>query len=195
MVQNSDAYIRADLHTLSIEQWLSKMAQKDYFKWMEEEPYNTDLEGQILFPVEPRHIVAEEDPPRQLIGLVGRNGDNRRGYPGANSSDIFPLSMDGFCSGVGLWRNSTLTHRFLDEWYNASNDDSFDGISPPYEQPRMNRVLQQYKDNVFVVPYLEIVGPESVFVRHLWSIWREWNPDSDAWTAVTATAGALDLIL
>ncbi|CAI5510936.1 unnamed protein product [Closterium sp. Naga37s-1] len=56
---------------------------------------------------------------------------------------------------------SFTTWQFLQEWYDA--------ILPEFgDQRPMNLVAQRWREQVVVLPYLEMTGPQGAMIRHVW---------------------------
>lgn len=173
MFLDSDAYFRMGNHALSIKQWLVSIAEEKYFSPLVE--FGVNMTSQTWFPEEPLHILDPPGSETRLIGLFPRNGDNLDGYCGGHFprkvNYFFPQPpekcIDFINSGVFILRNSSLTHQFLDEWYNDPSNEYL--LFHPWEQPRLNVICNKYRNHLILVPFMELTGPHGRQVRHFWT--------------------------
>lgn len=141
--------------------------------WIEKKS-NFTLEdaGQVHLPKKATSILFPSYQTDALIFITPKNGDPMHGY--GKNLQLFPDTE--FChkdcefmnAGVVLFRYSTLTHKFLDEWWDELIRKRF--LSHPWEQPRLSEVAVSYSTHVEVIPFLEAKGPQGKQIRHLWLV-------------------------
>ncbi|CAI5518935.1 unnamed protein product [Closterium sp. Naga37s-1] len=167
---DSDAYMRMDMHRLSVEDWAARASKRGYFDYLlgksdsrlQAQVVHAERILEVLTPHDGEGEQGEDDEKEEELQEWQEKPapEKSMGYNG-EPENLYDPEHDWANSGVMLFGHSPDSFKFLDQWYEA--------MLPNYgDQRPMNLVALKWKKKIVVLPYLELTGPEGNMIRHFW---------------------------